>query len=134
MNSQEKIAWLGRYRIAEKEVDRLTEKIRRWQSRAESITMPLEGMPKSGGTNDPMCIVDAIADEQKVLLEKIVKMQQMCREIEAAIDTMPDLRLAQLLRYRYLNGYTWEQIAVDMSYSYMHICRMHGNALGALKM
>lgn len=50
-------------------------------------------------------------------------------EIENAIMQVDDNILRELLMYRYLNFMTWENIAVEMSYSYMHICRLHKKAL-----
>ena len=38
-----------------------------------------------------------------------------------------------LLYERYINGKTWEQIAVAMYYSYRGVTKMHGRALQALK-
>ena len=41
--------------------------------------------------------------------------------------TMPDHRTLLLLYY--VNGMTWEEIAVHMSFSYRHTLRLHGYAL-----
>lgn len=53
----------------------------------------------------------------------------LCRQTEAAIDALPDGRQRLLLRLRYIDGRTWEQIAVRMGYSFRQILRMHGTAL-----
>ena len=60
--------------------------------------------------------------------------QPFRREIGAAIDTVPDARLQELLRLRYIEGMTWERVAVQIDYSYMQVCRLHGKALSQLKM
>ena len=54
-------------------------------------------------------------------------------EVPQAIDRLPDERLARLLRLRYIDGMTWERVAVEMHYSYMQVCRMHGKALDVIE-
>lgn len=53
-------------------------------------------------------------------------------EAGALIDTVPDEGLRVLLRYRYLNGATWEHIAHRMGYSCKQAHRLHEKALSAI--
>lgn len=56
---------------------------------------------------------------------------QLCRvecEISCTIDRVPE-PYRTLLYQRYINGKTFEQIAVDMHYSWRQIVRLHGQAL-----
>ena len=46
-----------------------------------------------------------------------------------AINLVNDDALKLLLIKRYMSNKTFEQIAYEMNYSYMHICRLHGRAL-----
>jgi len=39
--------------------------------------------------------------------------------------------MAKLLTLRYIEGKRWEQIAVDLGYSYRNVIRLHGKALFA---
>lgn len=60
---------------------------------------------------------------------------QLCRvecEVSAAIDRVPE-PYRTLLYERYINGKTWEQVAVRMNYSYRHTTKLHGTALNILK-
>ena len=54
-------------------------------------------------------------------------------EIIGAIQKVNDSTLRALLTARYVNFKTWEQIAVELNYSYMHVCRLHGKALVKIK-
>ena len=54
------------------------------------------------------------------------------KEIETVIETLEDKTLQLLLRYRYIDGMTWEQIAVKMRYDYRWVLRLHGRALERL--
>lgn len=55
------------------------------------------------------------------------------REIEQTINAVKDERLKALLYERYINGKTWEQIAVQLNYSWRQTIRLHGIALSAVK-
>jgi DNA-directed RNA polymerase specialized sigma subunit len=56
------------------------------------------------------------------------------KEIERVIETVGDFTLQTLLKYRYIDGLTWEQTAVNMEYCYMQVCRLHGKALEKIKL
>ena len=64
-------------------------------------------------------LVDAKIDEQIAMkaetLETIMKLQ--------------DRRQRMVLMGYFIEMKTWEQVAVDLNYSYMHITRIHGYAL-----
>ena len=60
---------------------------------------------------------------------KINQLAAVRIEIERAIGTVQDDTQRRLLRRKYINGLTLEQIAVEMHYSYVHTCRIHGYAL-----
>ena len=62
------------------------------------------------------------------------KMAELAAEqlaIEQAIDTLePTARM--LMRYRYIDGMTWEQVCVCMSYSWRQVHNIHAKALKQL--
>lgn len=100
------------------------------RTRAESVTVPLK----------PDKIQSGNAGSQEDILVRIVDLEW---EINAEIDrlvaekdkaiklicTLEDDRHITLLRRHYVDGATWEQIAVDMGYSWRHIHRIHAIAL-----
>ena len=65
------------------------------------------------------------------LIDELLRIKQ---EINKAIGTVEDYRFQTLLTEYYINCKTWEQVAVDMNYSYMQVCRLHGKALQKIKM
>lgn len=76
-------------------------------------------------------VAELVDTEQRVSAE----VAQLCKletEIACTIDRMPE-PYRTLLYERYINGKTWEQIAVDMHYSYRGVTKMHGRALLAVK-
>lgn len=133
MTNQEKKAYLGRYRDNEREIRRTEEEILRWESlsRKTTTTMGAAG-GGSNGEDKLQAAVEKIVRWQNRLTLQLGERVRLREEIEAAIGTVEDERLRLLLRYRYIDGWTWERIAVEMCYSYMQICRLHGKALAQM--
>lgn len=130
MTNQEKKDYLRQYRDAEREEKRLTGEIELWRSRAESMTAGYG--PQTGGGGDGRKLEQVavrIADLTDDLIRQRSGLVQLRREIGAAIDAVPDARLRELLRLRYIDGLTFEQIAVRMNYGWRQILRLHGKAL-----
>ena len=133
MNSQEKKAYLMRYLEAKCRFQALSDEMIRLRSDAERITPLITEMPGGAQVSDRIANaverLIACADE---LEREAENMQQLMREIRAVIGTVPDAIQRRLLLLRYIDGHTWEQIAVMMNYSYVHICRLHGKALSEI--
>ena len=135
MTNQEKKEILQQYRLAEMEEQRLEHEIERWRSRAEKVTPGYGKAPAGGGDGRSMeRTLERLGELAGELTHQWDKMVRLRREIGAAIDTVPDARLRELLRLRYIEGMTWERVAVQMGYSYMQVCRLHGKALTQVKM
>lgn len=76
-------------------------------------------------------VAELVDTEQRVSAE----VAQLCKletEIACTIDRMRE-PYRTLLYERYINGKTWEQIAVSMNYSYRGVTKMHGRALQSVK-
>lgn len=134
MNNQEKKAFLNRYLASKSRFSSAAEEMSRIRSEAVRITPILSDMPSgSAGARDRISRsverLEACADK---LERESEVMQKTMEEINTAILTVQDATLRQLLTLRYINGYTWEQIAVKMNYSYVHVCRLHGKALSEI--
>lgn len=135
MTNQEKKEILQQYRLAEMEEQLLEHEIERWRSRAEKVTPGYSKAPAGGGDGRSLeHTLERLGELAGELTHQWDKMVRLRREIGAAIDTVPDARLRELLRLRYIEGMTWERVAVQMGYSYMQVCRLHGKALTQVKM
>lgn len=73
----------------------------------------------------------AIIDLEAKINRKINEYAQRKNEVECMIDRMVDDALKLILQKRYLLFKEWEQIAVDIGYTYRHTIRLHGEALRA---
>ena len=71
---------------------------------------------------------------QKCLAQQVIERIRLSEQIEDAIASVEDERLRLLLRYRYIEGWTWEHIAVELNYSWRQVVRIHGQALSEVKM
>ena len=135
MTSQEKKEILLQYHVAEREEKRLEAEIQRWRSRAEKITAGYGGTPSGGGDGRSLeNTVEHIDDLTRQLDDQRDRLVTLRWEIGMAIDSVPDARLRELLRLRYIEGRSFEQIAVCMNYSWRQVIRLHGTALSQVVM
>ncbi len=132
VTNAEKKAILLEYQAIERRINRLLDEKRGWMEKATAVNPVLSDMPKGGGTDKIQNAVCRIADIEADINREIDRQIDLRERIETAICAIPDGRLRDLMRYRYIDGLTWEQIAVEMHYSYVHICRMHGQALAVI--
>lgn len=74
------------------------------------------------------------AEYERQIDSRIDMLYRIKQEIRQAIEQVENPIYRTLLIKRYLNFKTWEKIAEEMNYSYMHITRLHGKALQEVKM
>ena len=126
MSYDDKIKWLRRYQDSLHRERELAEELERLCSRACKVTPTLTGMP--GGASDGQSLpraVESIVQAQQELQAQINQCGYIRREVVAALEQVPNARDHEILRRRYLLGQKWEQIAVEMYYSYKHVRRRH---------
>lgn len=135
MTSEQKIEWLKNYRALDAKIESLTEDLQVWNARATKITATISQEPKASSSGDQIqrC-VDKICELREEISQEVDKLRQRRQQIEAAIRTLEDERYRDLLWYRYIEGMTWDEIAVKMYYSRMQVCRLHGRALNKIKL
>ncbi len=130
--------YLASYLALSREIDAVLEERARLRSLAEKVCGGgLTDMPRAqqGKTAaDFTRVIENIVLCENRANAKIDELVRLREEVELVLDTVEDDVLRVLLRYRYISGWTWERIAVQLNYSYMHICRLHGKALQAVRM
>ena len=93
----------------------------------------LDGMPRSNKLGDSTG--QQAIDHTQVIdqyLDKVAELDRALIEIEAAIKCL-EPRERTLIRLYYLEGLTWEEVCVAMSYSWRQIHNIHAKALEKLK-
>jgi len=126
--------WLMRAWRIDKEIEAMLVARKRAYERCVSVTTrPREVVVTS--SHDPDTAMIALLNIETLIDERIDQLNQIKAEIFNAITAVPDCTLRTLLIERYINFKTWEQIAVDMGYSYSQIVKyIHPRALAQVKM
>lgn len=130
MTSKEKKEYLQRFRAAEAECLDIDRRIRELRSRYTARAIQYDDMPKAHNSEHDLseyaAELDQLEAELKVAYAEAVRIQ---REIYTAIKAVGDGTLRRVLELRYVDGYTWEKIAVAIDRSYQWVCELHGRAL-----
>lgn len=129
MTNGEKKAILMKYQDIERRINRLLDEKKRWEEKATSVSPVYSDMPKGGTPDKVQTAVCRIIELEQDIDREIDAQIDLRVKIEAAVFGMQDEKLRDVIRYRYIDGMKWEEVAVTMHYSYMQICRFHGRAL-----
>lgn len=125
-----KIEQLRQYLMIQQEAQRLTQEIERWYSVAEKVTPSLTAtrftVPDGSRLENAIEQIDTLRDTLGDRLQDLIKCR---RQIEFAIESVSDPRLRMLLRYRYIDGMTWEALAGKMGISPQWAQKLHKIAL-----
>ena len=82
-----------------------------------------------GDLSDAIAALEKYAARVSEQWDRLIAMREEAKE---RIGEIADGRYREVLHRRYLQGESWEYIAVGMGYSFRQITRLHGGALQAL--
>ena len=122
--------WLSRARHIDKEIAALKEVKQSLYEHATNTTSKTNATGGSHGGTDPHKAEEyAIYAAEIETAEK--RLQTVKCEVLNAINAMTDAQpiLRTILIEYYVSCKTWEQIAIDVNYSYRQVTRKHGEAL-----
>lgn len=121
---------LKSYNHLKKEIEQLQEQIKQLNLQIYMVSSTkITGAP--GGSGSPDKIADNIArlDElMRYYMDKLQVVVMRQEQIEKEIEQLPEQERV-LMRYRYIEGLEWENIAVKMGYSWRNIHYIHSKAL-----
>jgi DNA-directed RNA polymerase specialized sigma subunit len=123
--------FLQQYQDANHQINAKLDQIHRLRELATKTTQSLipDRVQSSAAQDKVSVIVGKIVDMEHEVDLQIDHLQEIKHKIEAAIRTVPNAKQRAVLTRRYINGQTWEQIAVDLNISYQWVCELHGRAL-----
>ena len=130
---EEKKNWLRRYRKNRACLGRLEEKLKTLEERMKSAKSPnYSGMPRGG---KPVTIDELMSD--KIELEQRIERMDTkgCNiksEILCEIDSLDDVRYAEILELFFVGCMTFEEIAADMGYSVRRVVELYSEAIKKL--
>lgn len=133
MTKEELKNQLHSYRYLKAEYEQISNELKKLEIFMESPRgANVDGMPRSSGTSDPLL---GVVSKHITLKERY---QNLLGELAAAQISIEDMIESlepmerQLMRYRYLDGLTWEEVCVKIGYSWRQTHRMHSIILGKL--
>ncbi len=95
-----------------------------------AITEKVQSSGNLHKMSDTIAIIVDLLDE---IMEQTTKLLKLKYEIMMCIEKTEKQEYKRLLELRYIKCMKWEEIAVDMGYSYNHIHRIHSRALLTIK-
>lgn len=125
-----KIKYLNQYKYLNKEIDRKIKQLEDWKSKIFNVTGTVSDMPKgSSRSNVIENGVAAIDEIEGTINQDIDNLVNLRREIEGKIDEVENLQLRELLKCRYLDFKSWEEIAFRNGYTWRNAYYLHEKAL-----
>lgn len=128
--NDKKKEYLNSYKTLCRKLNSLEEQLQSLREVEQSAKIQsISDMPKGSKQTDLSDYMVKI----EVVFTKIVRARTECLnrklEIESCIADMPDGIEADILRKRYIEFKTWEQICVEIEYSWRQTHRFHSDAL-----
>ena len=131
---REKVRFLNAYRWALLQEQELLHQIEETRSRSAQLTQALSGMPGAAGEGSSLeRAVESLIEIQQRLCRQVETSCKARCQVEQAISTLADPRRRTILWLHYISGKTFEQIAVQMHYSYRQILREYSRAMDVIE-
>ena len=127
-----KIAWLNRAFYAEKQAKAWLEKQERDRSYAEQLARGYSNLGSVNSENGTEKALVQLAETERRTQEKLATLVKIRDEIVQAIEQVEDSDMQAILVWKYLNYFTFEQVAEKMHYSVRNIKYKHKAALDKL--
>lgn len=123
------------YRALKKERDDIERRLKEMEAEVPAPrTARLDGMPRSGHSEN--YVLEAKMDREdelrKLYAEKKAQLNAQLLQIEKAIEVLESTERT-ILRLYYIDGLTWEEVAVAAGYSWSQTHRYHARALQKLR-
>ncbi len=134
-SSNEAKEYLQQVRKAKLHISSLQEEIETMKELAVSIgSISQDEKVMSSVSQDKMAdIICKIEDRVAELKTKMTEYIQLRAEIMAAISKVDNDDYQQILYKRYCQMKKWEEIALEMSYTYQWVCKLHRRALEEIR-
>lgn len=127
--------FLRRYLEADDSIQtKLDQIVKLRQLATKSTSVLSEDKVRSSGNTDKLgLIVSKIVDLENEVQQEICELNGIKAQVRRAIDSVSNENMRNILELRYINGMKWEQIAIQTSYDYSWVLRLHGQALQKVK-
>lgn len=123
---------LQQYIYLNKEIKKLIEDKEELMDSIGSVK-PSDGMPHGTGTGDQVgnliCRMDNLEQKINLKIDQMIALRERIEDVIGGLEPKDSL----LMRLRYIDGKRWEQVAVEMNYSYSDVLRKHGYILNRIR-
>lgn len=132
--NEEKKEYLKSYQRSVKREQDILDEIQRLRMDKMFPSIVNDGMPHGSSQRDLSDYIVTIDEMIENLKQERLKRAKRQQEIERRIEKMEDEDEQRVLRLRYIKGMKWEEVAVEMGYSWKQVHRIHSDALRNFKM
>lgn len=126
--------YLNRYLKSVKREKYILEEIQRLREDKMFPSIVNDGMPKGNKCSDLSDFAVILDEEIEKLKKERLEKVRAYSEISKNIRRMENDNEREMLTLRYIKGLKWEEICVEMGYSWKHVHRIHSSALNNFKM
>ena len=135
MTENEKKKWYLRgYERAVRQMQRSELRIRELRLNQICPAVIADGMPHASGGSDLSDFAAAMDEERRKYLKARYLRVKLCQEIMDKIERLPNEDEKDVLAFRYIKLMKWEDICVEMGFSWKQVHRIHSKALTDFKM
>lgn len=122
--------YLREFRRIKAAIDAKTERRAQMQAIAERLTPIISDMPRGGSDPERMAkLIESIADFDAEIAQEALLMVETLQELQTSINQIERQDYRTVLELYYLNGYSWDRVALKMGYSVRNIHYLHSEAL-----
>ena len=127
--------YLLQYKLMTAKIERAEQDLREIREERSSISVNLDGMPRGTDLSERTAkLAVMLADMERELIYMRSKAWRVRMDIIRTLGKLTNPTHFNLLHFRYIDGYKWEKIAVEMNYSYQWVAdTLHKSALHELE-
>lgn len=127
--NDEKKWYLRGYERAIRDMKRSEERIREMRINRICPSVIADGMPHASGGSDLSGYAARLDEEERKYQKARYLRIKRCKEISDKIERLVDEDEKDVLFYRYIKLMKWEDIAVQLGFSWQHTHKIHARAL-----
>lgn len=105
---------LSQLRYLNREIEADKRRLAELEAAATDTAAKITGMPHVPGISNKSAIAAQIADIRIVIEEKLVHCMKEYNRLNRYIAGIDDSLIRQILSYRYVDGYDWDQVAAHI--------------------
>ena len=127
--------YLMQVELYDTHINNKLEELHRLKTLTTQITANIKPVPVSGSGNKDKLgeAVAKIVDLENEINAAVDAYIDKRREVGRLVERLDDANEVKVLHKRYFEFKPWEQIAIEMNYSYRQTCYIHGRALQAVE-